>query len=239
MSAAAALRAVVFDLDDTLTDHRSLQLEVEEEIVRLVGGQVPEHEAEAFGRRHLANLDGFYARWMRGELDEPGYHRARLTDALEPWCVPDDALVARYVELKRRTTTEVRRARGAAGAVAAVRAAGLRVGVLTNGMTDLQRGKLRRIGLAGAVDVFATSQDVGAVKPEAEAFAAVAGRLGVAPHEAAMIGDNPVNDIAGALGAGWAAAVLVAVDPPPADLPARAAVVASVAEAPRALGLAG
>jgi putative hydrolase of the HAD superfamily len=87
--------------------------------------------------------------------------------------------------------------------------------------------------------VFATSQDVGAVKPEAEAFAAVADRLGVAPHEAAMIGDNPVNDIAGALGAGWAAAVLVAVDPPPADLPARAAVVASVAEAPRALGLAG
>ena len=85
--------------------------------------------------------------------------------------------------------------------------------------------------------MFAASEDVGAVKPEARAFAAVADRLGVGPHETAMIGDNPVNDIAGALDAGWAAAVLIAVDPPPVDLPAEAAVVASVAEAPHALGL--
>jgi putative hydrolase of the HAD superfamily len=238
VTVAPALRAVVFDLDDTLTDHRSLQLEIEEEIVRLVRGQVPAVEAEEFSRRHLGALPGHYERWIRGELDEPGYHRARLEDALAPWHVPGDALVADYTGLKRRMITDVRRAPGAAEAVAAVRAAGLRVGVLTNGLSDLQRDKLARIGLAGDVDVFAASEDLGAVKPEAGAFAAVAERLGVGPQEAAMIGDNPVNDIAGALGAGWAAAVLVAVDPPPADLPAEAAVVSSVAHAPHALGLA-
>jgi FMN phosphatase YigB (HAD superfamily) len=109
--------------------------------------------------------------------------------------------------------------------------------VLTNGMTDLQRDKLGRIGLGDAVDVFAASQDVGAVKPDPDAFAAVAERLGVGAQETAMVGDNPVNDIAGALDAGWAAAVLVAVDPPPLDLPTEAAVVRSVGEAPLALGL--
>ncbi|MEA2302747.1 MAG: putative hydrolase of the superfamily [Solirubrobacteraceae bacterium] len=237
MTVAPALRAVVFDLDDTLTDHRSLQLEVEEEIVRLVCGQVPEAEAEEFSRRHLGSLTVLYDQWMRGELDEPGYHRARLADALAPWHVPGEQLVADYTELKRRMITEVRRAEGAAEAVAAVRAAGLRVGVLTNGMTDLQRDKLGRIGLGDAVDVFAASQDVGAVKPDPDAFAAVAERLGVGPHETAMVGDNPVNDIVGALDAGWAAAVLVAVDPPPLDLPTEAAVVTSVGEAPLALGL--
>ena len=85
MTAAAALRAVVFDLDDTLTDHRSLQLEVEEEIVRLVCGQVPERGGGgvlAAPPRLAARR--LYDRWMRGELDEPGYHRARLTDALAP-----------------------------------------------------------------------------------------------------------------------------------------------------------
>lgn len=239
MIVAGALRAVVFDLDDTLTDHRSLELEVEEEIVRLVCGQVPDAEAEEFSRRHLGSLHGRYEQWMRGELDESGYHRARLTDALAPWEVPGDRLLADYTGLKRRMFTDVRRAAGAAEAVAAVRAAGLRVGVLTNGLTDLQRGKLARIGLADAVDVFAASQDVGAVKPDPDAFAAVAARLGVGPQETAMVGDNPVNDIAGALGAGWAAAVLVAVDPPPPDLPPAAAIVASVGEAPGALGLPG
>ena len=89
---AAALRAVVFDLDDTLTDHRSLQLEVEEEIVRLVGGQVPDASRRRRSRRrHL----GRPRRLLRA-LDAGRARRAGLpprppaADALEPWCVPDD-----------------------------------------------------------------------------------------------------------------------------------------------------
>lgn len=51
-----------------------------------------------------------------------------------------------------------------------------------------------------------------------------------------MVGDDPVHDIRGALGAGWAHAVRVSRDPP-ADAPAGAAVVAAVSDAPAALGL--
>ena len=125
-------------------------------------------------------------------------------------------LVARYTELKRRMTTEVRRARGAAGAVAAVRAAGLRVGVLTNGLTDLQRGKLGGIGARRRrrrVRHRRRTSARSSRRPRRSRRWPTGSAS--APHEAAMIGDNPVNDIAGALGAGWAAAVLVAVDPPP------------------------
>ena len=203
------LVAVVFDLDDTLTDHGHVGPQVTEEILRLVAGHVPDEEREAFVARHDASLEPLYDRLIRGELDEDTYQRERLSHALAPWGRPDGVTAEEYARVKRRLAEEVRPAPGAHAAVAAVKRAGLRVGVLTNGLTDLQRDKLERIGLAGEVDAFAPSQAIGAIKPEPEAFAAVARMLGARPDQLAMIGDNPVNDVDGARTAGWAHAILV------------------------------
>lgn len=74
----------------------------------------------------------------------------------------------------------------------------VRLGLLTNGASDLQREKARSAGLERFFDWVTVSGDVGAGKPDARVFRAVLAGLGVGPEEAVMVGDNPARDIAGA-----------------------------------------
>jgi putative hydrolase of the HAD superfamily len=73
------------------------------------------------------------------------------------------------------------------------------VAILTNGWSPLQQKKAARVQFDGPVIV---SADIGVQKPEAEAFAALANALGVAPEDVAYVGDNPASDVAGAIAAG-------------------------------------
>jgi FMN phosphatase YigB (HAD superfamily) len=56
-------------------------------------------------------------------------------------------------------------------------------------------------GLAGLVDAFTHSYEVGAEKPDPRIFLAACRRLGVAPEDALMVGDHAVAD-GGAVAAG-------------------------------------
>lgn len=81
----------------------------------------------------------------------------------------------------------------------ALRDAGLWVGVAGN-QTARAAGLLRRLRLP--VDGLATSGEWGVAKPAAEFFARVAEWSGFAPQEIAYVGDHPANDIAPARTAG-------------------------------------
>ncbi|GAA3704619.1 hypothetical protein GCM10022224_082640 [Nonomuraea antimicrobica] len=84
-----------------------------------------------------------------------------------------------------------------------LRAAGWRVGIVTNGMADNQLGKLRRTGLADVVDGYAVSGVEGVRKPDARLFQIAAQRCGASLTGGGwMVGDNLVADIAGAQAAG-------------------------------------
>jgi 2-haloalkanoic acid dehalogenase type II len=78
----------------------------------------------------------------------------------------------------------------------------LRVAMVTNGIDDHQRTKLETAGLCNYVDVFVSSSAVGVCKPDARIFAAALERVGCAPADAVMVGDNPIRDVAGAQAAG-------------------------------------
>ncbi len=229
------LRAVAFDLDDTLSDHRGLEREVWSDVCAVIAAAHPDVDRDELAIRHRENLEHFYPRLLRGELDDDAFHRARLTDALVPSGVePSDELVAAYVGCKRRFLEETWPAPGAAEAIAAAHAAGLAVAVLTNGTHEGQTAKLARLGLE--VDRLVTSERAGALKPDREAFAAVEVALGVGPAHLAMVGDNLVNDIEGALRAGWSAAVHVRGNGEP--LPPGAVAAADAYAAMLALGVA-
>jgi HAD superfamily hydrolase (TIGR01509 family) len=75
----------------------------------------------------------------------------------------------------------------------ALRARGLRVGVLSNVGID-PRPVLARTGLAGRYDAEVFSFEVGVVKPDPEIFRLAADRIGLAPHELLMVGDSVEDD---------------------------------------------
>jgi putative hydrolase of the HAD superfamily len=230
------LRGVVLDLDDTLTDLGSFELEVWDDVAKMLAARVPGVDLVELRRRYEQAMDRQYQRLLDGELDMPGYRRARLEEALAPWSELDDDLFDSYWHVKQRLVDEVPPKPGAHDALRALRGAGLRLAVLTNGPSDLQREKLDRLGLVPLVDAVAISAEVGAAKPEPGAYAAVVEMLRLAPSELAMVGDNWSWDVAGALDFGFAAGYYVGAADPPGERE-RAYRLGSVAELPAALGL--
>jgi putative hydrolase of the HAD superfamily len=77
-----------------------------------------------------------------------------------------------------------------------------RLGVISNGPSDLQRRKLRLFDLEREFDPIVISGEFGIPKPNPDIFRHALAQAGVAPREALYVGDSPVYDIAGAKGVG-------------------------------------
>ena len=79
------------------------------------------------------------------------------------------------------------------------------IGVLTNGFTEVQYRKLRSTGLDRFIQRMVISDEIGIQKPDSRIFRYAEQETGATPETTVMIGDNPDNDIQGALNAGWSA----------------------------------
>ncbi len=76
------------------------------------------------------------------------------------------------------------------------------LGIVTNGVPDLQRKKLRGAQLEEGFGAIAISGELDVGKPERGIFEWVCEVLKVEPHECVMVGDNPERDVAGGIAAG-------------------------------------
>jgi putative hydrolase of the HAD superfamily len=85
------------------------------------------------------------------------------------------------------------------------------VGILTDVPYGMPRAFVQRdldgAGISGLFDALLTSVEVGVRKPEPAGYLALAGRLGVAPHEMLYVGNEP-KDVIGACRAGVTAVFL-------------------------------
>jgi len=111
---------------------------------------------------------------------------------------------------------------GAREVLEALRARGIPLAILTNGWSPLQQKKIARALGPGAVKEILVSDQIGAVKPDPAAFAALLDALDVPAERAWYVGDNPRGDIGGALAAGlqavwfdWEGQTYPADVPPP------------------------
>jgi len=91
-------------------------------------------------------------------------------------------------------------------------------GIVTNGYTTLQRGKIDRYNLAARVDFTLVSEEVGYHKPDRRIFIEALKLAGnPAPKQTLYVGDNLSTDINGAQGAGLIPVLLNPddeIDPP-------------------------
>jgi haloacid dehalogenase superfamily, subfamily IA, variant 3 with third motif having DD or ED/haloacid dehalogenase superfamily, subfamily IA, variant 1 with third motif having Dx(3-4)D or Dx(3-4)E len=75
-------------------------------------------------------------------------------------------------------------------------------GLITNGRTDIQYGKIDRMGIRGHFDIILVSEEAGVKKPDAVIFRMALQALGLSPEQCVYVGDHPVNDVAGAANVG-------------------------------------
>lgn len=201
------LRAVVFDLDATLVDHvgaatAGLRAWLSER------GLESTTELEA---RWFALEEEHFARWRDGEISHDEQRRERLRAFLplvgrEPGGPAQlDEEFAGFLGHFRR---HWRAFDDASAVLAALHDAGLVTAVLTNGVEELQRDKLVRVGLLAEVGPLFAADALGVAKPRPGAFTAVCDRLGLAPAEVLYVGDDHEVDVLGARAAGLSAVLV-------------------------------
>lgn len=87
---------------------------------------------------------------------------------------------------------------GAKEIVAWLKEQNIKIGICTDMTAAVQHRKLVKIGIKEYVDAMVTSEEVGMEKPNACMFNLVVQKLGVKPEECLMVGDNWRKDIQGA-----------------------------------------
>ncbi|GAA1874993.1 HAD family hydrolase [Myceligenerans crystallogenes] len=197
----ADLDGVLFDVDDTLVDTRAA---FARSLRAIQERYLPGASLEQMLHQWRSDPGGWYRRYTRGEVDHLTQRRHRAaylheTFGGEP--VTEESFAA-WDELFWGTFERSWTAfDDAAPALAAARAAGLRVGVVTNAAVELQERKLAAVGLTD-LPVLVGVDTLGFGKPDARVFAEGARLLGTDPARTAYVGDEPEVDAVGARDAG-------------------------------------
>ncbi|MFJ9647816.1 HAD family hydrolase [Streptomyces sp. NPDC004244] len=198
------IRAVLWDIDDTLFDYTGadtagLSRRLAEEGLDGRYGS-PEQALARWREATTRHWDRFAA----GEVTFQGQRRDRVRDFLEEPAMDDDTADAwfdRYVEHYKAAWTVFPDVVPALDALAGR----YRHGVLSNSSSANQDPKLRALGLRERFEVLVCAAELGVSKPEEAAFRAACDALGLPPGEVAYVGDQPEIDARGARDAGLAA----------------------------------
>jgi len=182
------IRAVLFDVDDTLYD--------EAMFVRSGFAAV----AEELGRRGVPDPDGVSELFRRVHFDEG---RDRVFNKAAERLGFDESWIPELVRIYREHEPELELFEEVPGLLRDLRGA-YRLGCVTDGWLTTQRNKVAALGLGELVDEVVLSDEFGREfwKPHERPFLACCERLGVGPGEAIFVGDNPERDVQGARNAG-------------------------------------
>jgi HAD superfamily hydrolase (TIGR01509 family) len=195
-----AVEAVLFDLDDTLYDHRH---------ARLAGMRAIRQVEPALGRIPLARLDRTFERLLNdihislvltGKISLRESRWLRMTRFLEEYRIKlPRRRVQELIDLRIETYTQHRRAvPGSSALLRHLHARGTTVGVVTNNLRSEQEEKLRVTGLEDLVDHLVCSEQVGVTKPDPRIFRVALRRVRARPERAVMVGDSWESDVIGA-----------------------------------------
>jgi putative hydrolase of the HAD superfamily len=209
------IRAVLFDIDDTLFDSTTLAKMARMNAVKaMIESGLP-----------IRNVSEGYALLVR-IVDKygPNYdqHFDRLLETLH--CKRDARIVAAGVVAYHDTKLAyIRPDPGVMPTLMALRDKGCKLGVISNGISVKQWEKIIRMGLQHCFHSVIISEDIGCEKPDRKIFVTALEELKVEAREAMYVGDQPEIDAKGANEAGLVSVLLVKRrhKEPMSDIPAR------------------
>jgi putative hydrolase of the HAD superfamily len=185
------IKAVLFDLDETLLVRKAA-------IRAFIEDQYQRHVAVLAGIGRDLYVARFLALEDEGRTPKTAvYPQLAVELSLGAPVAADlladyQAIYPRYAMLSP----------GATETLLALRAKGLKTGIVTNGSAVVQNGKIDATGLRPLLDVVLVSEAEGLRKPDRRFFALALQRLNLTADEAIFVGDNPAVDIDGARTAG-------------------------------------
>jgi putative hydrolase of the HAD superfamily len=183
------IRAVIFDLDNTLTDFIKMkERAVEAAAEAMIDAGLPRAKDEIIaGIKEVYDAEGIeyqrvFDRYLieaYGKL-EPRIHAA----AVVAYRRAREGTLALYPHVNQTLLDLLRR--------------GIKLGVLSDAPRLQAWLRLAYLQLHNIVDVVVTFEDTGVRKPAPEPFRLILKELDVLPEEALMVGDWPARDVEGA-----------------------------------------
>jgi len=210
-------RAVFFDLGGTLFSYASINAHFDRVLLDMARGRGVEAPLEELRRAYRAAM----ARTMASWATRPYYlHRDLFSEAHVQFlrsigvaAEPDDEDV-RLSQARVLGEPEVVPRPDAVETLAALRARGLHVAVVSNIDDDQLAAIWGRLGLAELVDAVTTSEEARSCKPDERIFRLALEKAGGPPPETVVfVGDSPWHDVAGANALGMTS-VLIGGPPP-------------------------
>jgi putative hydrolase of the HAD superfamily len=218
-----ALRALLFDLDDTLIPEApAIEAGYAAVVERVWGQNTPERVRQLSDAAHAvwrAGAPREYTERVHFSLGE-GLHGEFVADGPEPdrlrqfiprlhaeafeAALPDEHRggSAELVELWRRARMSALSLYPETREVLTELDSRMPLALVTNGAARLQRAKLVQTGIEDHFDVIVVSENVGAGKPSPEMFTVALRKLGIMRGDVAMVGNDLGRDVAGARAAG-------------------------------------
>ncbi|MEU6069838.1 MULTISPECIES: HAD family hydrolase [Streptomyces] len=194
------IRAVIWDVDDTLFDYTSADREGMRSHLAAEGMLHGYGSPERALLRWREITDQQWARFSAGETSFEDQRRDRVRVFLDQELTDAeaDAWFQRYVGHYEAAWTLFPDVLPALDALAASH----RHAVLSNSSLTVQDRKLRVLGVRDRFEAVLCAAELGVSKPKAEAFLAACDALELAPHQVAYVGDHPEIDGRGAAEAG-------------------------------------
>ena len=223
------IKAILFDLDDTLLVEENVVVEsfletsllVEQEYgidaqefaktarikIREIWYQLPTIE---YARK--ISISSWEALWA--EFDTPQEEIQKLRslagqyridawkNALKAFSIKDEKLVKKLA----KTYPEIRKRKHIlfpeAMEIVRVLHPLFRMAIVTNGIPDVQRGKIIKSGIGSFFESVVVSVEVGYAKPDSRIFQFALENMDITNNQAIMVGNNPERDVEGAGNAG-------------------------------------
>jgi putative hydrolase of the HAD superfamily len=198
------VRAVLFDVDDTLVDHKGAQRGA---IVGHLRDLDLPHDEQAV-RRWADATDRHFLRHLSGELTLQEHRRERVRELMAHHDIvglTDDDADEWFTGYTVRFEAGWRAYDDVPGVLDSLHDRGVLVGIISNYGADHQRRKLSAVGLGDRFHVVVGLDTLGFGKPDPRIFKHACDLSGTTPGETAYVGDRLDYDAVAARDAGLVA----------------------------------
>jgi putative hydrolase of the HAD superfamily len=190
----ARIKAVLFDLDNTLVDLARAEREAAKAFFSenpcLWGNESPEE----FADKWQAVTKKHYVLYERGEISIFEQRRRRIREMYSDPGLSDDRADSRYARYNRCFEEAWRLYPEALDCLERLRS--LRLAVISNGDKETQEKKLKRLGISSFFSLRLFPADTGVFKPDPKAFLQACRIMDIPLGDCLSIGDDIEFDIA-------------------------------------------
>lgn len=199
------IKAIFFDLDDTLYD-QLLPFELANKAAGLLPLLDGNESIEAVFKRIRRHSDRLWPHYVGGVMTLKTLRIERTTAAFADMGITVQAEAAQRLQEQyelEQSRLELRN--GVTELFGQLQLLDIRIGLITNGPVGHQMNKIKALGLLKWIEepfVF-ISDGLGAAKPDPRVFDLVQQHAGAMPEQLVYVGDAWHNDIAPSFRAGW------------------------------------